>query len=99
MLVAINSIISPVYEPNLVLVSRQKKKANELVVPAGMGKGPALQWGFFPFYLVPQPAPIHLPSPPALYFEVLFLCFSEETKTGLCQNGLFYYLKIEKNDN
>lgn len=36
--------------------------------------------------------------PPALYFEVLFIS-SEETETRLCRNGLFYYLKIEKNDN
>lgn len=45
-------------------------------------------------YIFPSPSP----PPRTSYFEVLFIS-SEETETRLCRNGLFYYLKIEKNDN
>ena len=78
---------------------KQTSVGERLLVSAGVRKGPALWWGFFLVYLIPRSTLVafFLPPPP-LCFEVLFIS-SEETETRLCRNGLFYYLKIEKNDN
>lgn len=69
----------------------------------GWGKGPALWWGssFFVFFSLLFDPAVRISTfsfPPLCILRFLFIS-SEETETRLCWNGLFYYLKIEKNDN